>query len=324
MQMMKKPRTVLVITAVILLGMLLGSYAARQEPTVPVTAARAECRPIYNSVTASGTVESAHSYTFTARQNAVAGKVSCATGETIRAGQPLWQLSPTEDLRWTADMVRSAAAALIGETDSEAIETALSGAPATVYAPADCTLTAVPSEGQPIQAGLAYAQAIDLEAVRLRVNIAEAFIADVQAGQRANITVSATGGVYAGRVESVAPVARQAVSLTGGSGAVTVSAVLRIVGADESLRPGYSASAKIFVDEKESAVILPYEAIRQEGREEIAYVIGENGRISRRAVTTGYALSQAVEVTSGIAPGELVVLEAAGELADGVPVEVRR
>ena len=160
--------------------------------------------------------------------------------------------------------------------------------------------------------------------MRLRVNIAEAFIADVQAGQRANITVSATGGVYAGRVESVAPVARQAVSLTGGSGAVTVSAVLRIVGADESLRPGYSASAKIFVDEKESAVILPYEAIRQEGREEFAYVIGENGRVSRRAVTTGYALSQAVEVTSGIAPGELVVLEAAGELADGVPVEVRR
>ncbi len=322
MQMLKRPRMILVFTAVILLGMLLGSAAHGQERTAVVTAVRAECKPIYNSVTASGTVEAEHSYAFSARRNALVGEVYCQAGETVRAGQALWRLEPAEELRWTVELLQNAAAALSGGADSERVEVALEKGPEIVCAPADCTLLTVPSAGQSAPVGLTYAQAVGLGALRLRVDIAEAFVAEVCAGQRANITVSATGGVYAGRVQSVAPVARQAVSLTGSPGAVTVAALLQIEDADRSLRPGYSASAKIFVDEKAEAVVLPYEAIRQEGREEYAYVIGQDRRLQRRSVKTGYALSQAVEVTDGIAAGELVVLESAEELADGILAEV--
>ncbi len=103
---------------------------------------------------------------------------------------------------------------------------------------------------------------------------------------------------------------------------MTVSALLSVEGADGALRPGYSATAKIFVDEKPSAVVLPYEAIRQEGESEYVYVIGGDGRAHRRAVQTGYALSSAVEVESGVAAGEAVVTGNPDGLCDGVLVEV--
>lgn len=321
--MRKKPRTVLAATAVILLGMLLASVLRGQERAIAVTAVRAEAKPIYNSVTANGTVEAEHSYAFAVSRNAAVGEVYCKEGETVGAGQALWRLEPSEEVRWTAEMLQNAVAALAGGEASERVETALAGEPVTVYAPADCTLLSVPMAGQSAPAGLAYAQAVDLNALRLRVDIAEAFVAEVKSGQRANITVSATGAMYAGRVESVAPVAKQAISLTGGSGAVTVSAILNIADADGSLRPGYSANAKIFVDEKESAVILPYEAVRQEGRSEYVYVIGADGRAYRRDVLTGYALSEAVEISAGLAPGDLVVLSSEEELSEGALTEVR-
>lgn len=321
--MRKKPRAVLVTTAVILLGMLLVSALQGQERAVAVTAVRAEAKPIYNSVTANGTVEAEHSYAFTVPRNATVGEVYCKEGETVKAGQALWRLGPAEELRWTAELLQNAVAALAGGEHSEQIEAELADAPVTVCAPADCTLLSVPAAGQSVPAGLTYAQAVGLGALRLRVDIAEAFVADVRSGQRANITVSATGGMYAGRVESVAPVAKQAISLTGGSGAVTVSAILDIADADGTLRPGYSANAKIFVDEKESAVILPYEAVRQEGRGEYVYVIGEDSRAYRRDILTGYALSEAVEISAGLAPGEMVVLSSEDALSGGALVEVR-
>lgn len=321
--MRKKPRTALVITAVILTGMLLVSALQGQERVIAVTAIRAEAKPIYKSVTANGTVEAEHRYVFTVPRNAAVDEVYCTEGEAVQAGQALWRLAPVEELRWTADLLQNAAAALAGGESSERVETALEDAPVTVYAPADCTLLSVPAAGQSAPAGLTYAQAVDLGALRLRVDIAEAFVADVQPGQCANITVAATGALYAGKVESVAPVAKQAISLTGGSGAVTVSAILNIVDADGTLRPGYSANAKIFVDEKESAVVLPYEAVRQEERSEYVYVIGEDGRAHRRDVSTGYALSEAVEISAGLAPGEPVVLSSEDALFEGVPVEVR-
>lgn len=320
--MQKNARMVLTVTAVILLGMLLGSGLRGRERAIAVTAVQAEERPIYNSVTANGTVEAARSYAFAAGRTAVVSEVYCAAGETVRAGQALWRLEPSEEIRWTAALLQNAAAALTGGEGSERIETVLEDGPVTVHAPADGTLLSAPSAGQSVPAGLTYAQAMDGGALRLRVEIAEDFVDDVQPGQRANITVAATGGQYAGRVESVAPVARQAVSLTGGSGAVTVSALLRIAEGDGSLRPGYSANARIFVDEKASAVVLPYEAVRQEGLREYVYVIGADGRVSGRAVTTGYALREAVEITAGLQAGERVVLSSEEELFEGALAEV--
>ncbi len=319
--MLRKSRAILCLTVVILLGMLAYSRFFMQERAIAVTAVLAESKEIYNSVTAGGSIEAEKSYAFSAQEDAVVGEVYCRVGESVRAGQALWQLRPADELRWTTELLQNAAAVLAGSDSCERAVTSVSEGVTTVCAPADCTLLTVPSSGQSAPAGLPYAQAIDLRALRLRVDIAEAFVADVQAGQPANITVSATGKRYAGSVQSVAPVARQAVSLTGSAGAVTVSALLDIQDADEALRPGYTASAKIFVDEKPSAVVLPYEAIRQEGAAEYVYIIGADRRAHRRAVTTGYSLSQAVEVTGGVEAGELAVVEAFGELADGVLVE---
>ena len=76
--MLKNARAVLWVTAAVLLTMLLGSRFYGWERAVTVTAVHAECKPIYNSVTASGSVEAA-------RRIAVGCKLgfcdACFTGE---------------------------------------------------------------------------------------------------------------------------------------------------------------------------------------------------------------------------------------------------
>ena len=56
--------------------------------------------------------------------------------------------------------------------------------------------------------------------------------------------------MYAARVASLAPVAVQAVSLAGDSGSVTVETMLDLEGDMIGLRPGSSATVKIFTDHR--------------------------------------------------------------------------
>ena len=51
-------------------------------------------------------------------------------------------------------------------------------------------------------------------------------------------------------------------------------------------------------------------------------MIGADGRVSGRAVTTGYALREAVEITAGLQAGERVVLSSEEELFEGALAEV--
>ena len=64
---------------------------------------------------------------------------------------------------------------------------------------------------------------------------------------------------------------------------------------------------------------VPAEAVRAEQDAKVVYVAAD-GRLSRRQVETGREGSGRVEIVSGVAPGELVVIAGPRELADGLAV----
>jgi len=64
---------------------------------------------------------------------------------------------------------------------------------------------------------------------------------------------------------------------------------------------------------------VPVEALRVEGDERVAYVAAD-GRLSRRQVETGRERAGRVEILSGVAPGERVVVAGPERLADGLAV----
>jgi multidrug efflux system membrane fusion protein len=67
--------------------------------------------------------------------------------------------------------------------------------------------------------------------------------------------------------------------------------------------------------------VLPLSAVVERGQLTGAYVV-EADRARLRYVTLGPRRGDGVEVLSGLGAGERVVVEGAGRLRDGAPVEV--
>jgi len=70
-------------------------------------------------------------------------------------------------------------------------------------------------------------------------------------------------------------------------------------------------------------LLIPASALHQRGGLELVVVRGEQGRSLTRAVTTGAPMEgERIEVLSGLSAGEQVLIDIAGPLPDGTPVEV--
>lgn len=65
--------------------------------------------------------------------------------------------------------------------------------------------------------------------------------------------------------------------------------------------------------EEEQVLVIPRQAVRNVGQLELVEV-AESGQVSRRAIRTGRTLGEDVEVLSGLAEGEQVVLPEVGGL----------
>ena len=111
-------------------------------------------------------------------------------------------------------------------------------------------------------------------------------------------------------------------SLTNEDAEATVEVLLALNSSTENLRPGYSATVKVFTDHRDDAVVVPYEAICQRGEQEFVFCV-QDGHAVQCAVQTGYLLEDTVEIIDGLPTGVSVILSPPDELTDGDPVEVQ-
>ncbi len=85
---------------------------------------------------------------------------------------------------------------------------------------------------------------------------------------------------------------------------------------DAALLPGYSADLEVIIAERPDVLRIPTRALVEGNR---VYVL-EDGRIRQRTVETGIGNWEYTEVTSGLEPGDLVVVSIDREgLEDGAP-----
>lgn len=86
-------------------------------------------------------------------------------------------------------------------------------------------------------------------------------------------------------------------------------------------KPGSSVNGVIEVGQRESVLMIPASAVVQRPAGQVVYV-EEAGKARQRVVQTGVRQGGAVEVVSGVKPGEKVVVDGAGFLTDGAPLKV--
>lgn len=106
----------------------------------------------------------------------------------------------------------------------------------------------------------------------------------------------------------------------GGAGNVTMYPFKVTITDDTTeLRQGFHVSLEIKAGDSTKKVAIPHPALIDEAGIKIVYIL-KDGMLERREVQTGVMNDAFIEVTSGITPGELVVLTPTEEMHDGMEV----
>ncbi|CAJ0819633.1 MULTISPECIES: MdtA/MuxA family multidrug efflux RND transporter periplasmic adaptor subunit [Ralstonia] len=89
-----------------------------------------------------------------------------------------------------------------------------------------------------------------------------------------------------------------------------------------ALFPNQFVNVRMRVDTLHDQVIVPGAAIQRGTQGTFVYIVGQDSNVTLRVVKLGVTEGERVSVTSGLQPGERVVIDGADKLRDGAPVEV--
>ncbi len=164
--------------------------------------------------------------------------------------------------------------------------------------------------GSLIQAGqdnntqtLPVVQVAESDLLRLRMPVPESDVPYIQVGGNVQVKVNATGHTFTGKI------IRFARALD--TNTRTMLTEVDVPNRDLSLNPGMYAETTIQLEHKSDALILPAQAVVQNGDQSYVLVVDATNHVAKRNVTLGIQTSNRVEITSGLQAGDNVI--AAGQ-----------
>jgi cobalt-zinc-cadmium efflux system membrane fusion protein len=140
---------------------------------------------------------------------------------------------------------------------------------------------------------------MDPSVVCIHADIYERDIAKIQIGQEVEATVPAyPGEVFKGKISFISDVLNEETR--------TITVRSEITNREFKLKPGMFANIDIFLNHQNEVLVLPKEAILDEGNDRIVF-LKVNGKYIPRIINTGLQNKDFVEVLGGIEEGAEVV-----------------
>lgn len=171
------------------------------------------------------------------------------------------------------------------------------------------------SRGEYLQPGKPIATIVQINPLRLRLEIPEAFANSIKLGLEVKLKVDAfPGREFSGRITRINP------SLDEKNR--SLSAIAEVDNRSGLLRPGMFARARIASGSEVTALLVPEKALATVAGVTKLYVL-DGGRALERQVKTGIRDGDLVEVLDGIRPGERVITSNLEKLFNGAAVSAR-
>lgn len=148
--------------------------------------------------------------------------------------------------------------------------------------------------------------------LRLIIQVPESAVSRIHVGAPVDVKVQAIGHNFGGTV------ARSAGKLD--LDTRTMETEVDVPNPNLELVPGMYAYASITTDAARGVVIVPVQAIDRKDEKTTVIRVDAAGRLESRNVTLGIEAPDRVEVRSGIAAGDLVVVGGRGQLKAGIAV----
>ncbi len=160
--------------------------------------------------------------------------------------------------------------------------------------------------GTLIQAGqdnntatLPVVQVAQSDLLRLRMPVPESDVPYIQVGGDVQVTVNSTGHTFTGKI------IRFTRALD--TNTRTMLTEVDVPNRDLSLSPGMYAETTIQLLQKNDALILPAQAVVQNGDQSYVLVVDTTNHLEKRNVSLGIQTSNRVEITNGLKAGDNVI-----------------
>jgi membrane fusion protein (multidrug efflux system) len=167
--------------------------------------------------------------------------------------------------------------------------------------------------GALIQANSPIVGLMDFSKVRLQVSVPEIEASRVAVGQPVLVTTDNLPGTHFDGKVTRFTYALDAASRT-------MLAEVMLDNPDLTLRPGMLVTARIGIEHKESALLMPVDSLVMEKANAFAYTV-DGGKAAKHPLKVGFNDGQNVEVLEGLNASDAVILAGRIKLSNGQPVQ---
>lgn len=172
--------------------------------------------------------------------------------------------------------------------------------------------------GETVGAGTPIITVADLSEVEIEVGVPDRLVGRLQVGNAVPVSLSGLGDeTFSGVVREVGVAAREGTRL--------FRVVVRVPNPSGRIRPGMAASVYLDAAARTTTggVLARLSALVARNERDLAVFVVSNGVARLRPVTTGDLRASSIVLTSGVQPGEAVVVAGASQLHDGAEVDAR-
>lgn len=169
------------------------------------------------------------------------------------------------------------------------------------------------SPGAFLRAGQEITVLAKVDELRVIFSAPERYLGQLKRGAEVAVaTIAFPGRALSGQIEVIEPVLDE----------VTRSAriIARVKNPGGDFRPGMSANVSTILSERDNALTIPNEAVFVNGDQSFVFVVKTDSTVARVALNLGTRMADAVEVLSGISPGDRVVRAGHQKLYQGAKV----
>lgn len=168
--------------------------------------------------------------------------------------------------------------------------------------------------GEWLAAGGGVVELLDFEDLEVTVEAPEGSFSGLQAGGAAHVVIASVNNLEVeGRVRAIVPRADDQ--------ARTFPVKISIANPDGKIAVGMLARVHLPVGVPENALIVPKDAIVEQGDQAVVFRIGEQGTVERVNVETGSAAGAWIAVTGDLAAGDRIVTRGNERIFPGQAVE---
>ena len=185
----------------------------------------------------------------------------------------------------------------------------------SVYAPIAGTVISSPMPvGSTVTTSSAIIELGDVADIELETMIPERYVGVLKTGLKAAVIFKAyPGESFSATITRVSPVVDAA--------SRTKTIRLAFDKADPRIDAGMFAKIRLDTVSHANRLTVAEGAVLSDASGSYVFVVNGDSTISRRSVTTGVSVDELVELSSGVAEGELVVVEGASVLVNGATIK---